>query len=247
MDRKIRLTVIDDHELIVAALQRELNKEEDIEFTGTYHDAESALADLMRARPDVAIVDFLLPRMRGDELIAKMRARLPKLACLLFTGANDQQIQTISVAAGAQGLLRKPLEHGTLGTRIRAAAAGRVVVDESSLERLFRHLQDCGKPDGKGPLTEGELAVLDLRAEGKAYKEISTTLGRSEHTVHSHLRNSCRKLAVSGSKEAVTVARMLGLLEDNKQPVPSAASAPELLPPDEQGHVKNPDPSKPRP
>ena len=181
------------------------------DVVGSWARAEEALAGAVDARPDVAVVDLMLPDMAGAEAIRRLRRLLPELKVLVLTAYVDKERILECLAAGAEGYLLK-------GTRLKNIALSVADVRDGHAPvspEVARHLVDGARqktPTTAFDLTERERDVLVLLAEGHAYGSIAGALGIGTGTVQSHIKNLYRKLEVSSKAEAVSVAMRAGLL-----------------------------------
>jgi DNA-binding NarL/FixJ family response regulator len=196
-----RCLLADDHPALVAAIAPFL---EDNGYTvvGPVGDGRRALALAAAERPELALVDFRMPRLGGLDLIAAMRESSPETRIAVYTADADQTLARDVLAAGAAALVLKEAPLGDVARALEAVLAGRSYLDPA--------LGGLGGRQTK--LTQRELAVLELLSEGLQHEEIGRRLGISAETVRTHLRKACDRLGAATRTQAVATALRLGLI-----------------------------------
>jgi len=164
----------------------------------------------LELRPDVVLMDLLMPVMGGIEATAAIKRQLPDTEVIALTSILEDASVIGAVKAGAIGYLLKDTNIPDLQRAIRAAAAGQVQLSPQAATRLMREVR---APEHPEELTERETDVLRLIAHGKANKEIAAALTIQENTVKTHVSNILQKLGVQSRTQAALYAAQNGLAE----------------------------------
>jgi two-component system, NarL family, response regulator LiaR len=214
----IRVLIADDQALIRAGFRMLLNGESDLEVVG---EAENGVQAIERARllkPDVVLMDLLMPAMGGIEATERLRAELPETEVVAMTSVLEDAAVVGAVRAGAIGYLLKDTDAEALCTAIKAAAAGQVQLAPEAAARLMREVRaPAPKAEAEGQaLTERETEVLRLLARGRANKEIAADLNIGEKTVKTHVSNVLAKLGLQSRTQAALVAVRMGLVDPDE-------------------------------
>jgi DNA-binding NarL/FixJ family response regulator len=195
------------------ALRARLSLEPDLEVIGEAEDAPQALNLAQRLRPDVVLMDLLMPEMDGIAATELIRRDLPDTEVVALTSVLEDASVVGAVRAGAIGYLLKDTRAPELRRAIKAAAAGQVQLSPNAAARLMREVREPERPE---PLSERELEVLRLLARGLANKEISRDLGIAEKTVKTHVSNILGKLGVQSRTQAALYAGRVGVVPINQ-------------------------------
>ena len=206
----IRILIADDHSVVRQGLRMFLGLDPELQVIGEARDGAEALRMAHELKPDVVLIDLLMPVMDGIAAIGAIRRELPDVEAIALTSVLDDNSVVGAVRAGAIGYLLKDTEADELRRAIKAAAAGQVQLSPKAAARLMREVR---APDSPEALTERELDVLRLLAKGKSNKEIGSHLYITETTVKSHLRSIFSKLNVLSRTEAITTASRRGLVQ----------------------------------
>jgi DNA-binding NarL/FixJ family response regulator len=193
--------VVDDHALHRDGTRHILEDHEDFEVVGDAESGEAALAQVNTLHPDVVLLDIRLPGINGIETARRIRDHHPDVRVLIVTAYDDEEYVRGALDAGAAGYLSKSAPGRELVEAVRAVAAGSTVLQPALLQPLLRR-----RPDAPAGLTERELAVLQLLAEGLHNKQVATRLRISARTVERHCDNIYAKLGVGSRTEAVVRA-----------------------------------------
>jgi DNA-binding NarL/FixJ family response regulator len=200
----LRCLVADDHPALVAAVSDFLEKQ-GYEIVGQARDGLAAVAGVLEMKPDLALVDYRMPRLEGAELVAQLRENAPEMLIAVYTADSDTSIVAAVFEAGAHALILKDAPLGDLVHALDAIQAGRRYVDPA-LARVA-----LGAPTGKPSLTPREAEVLAHVADGLSHDEIGKQLSISPETVRTHVRKACERLNARTRTHAVATALRLGL------------------------------------
>ena len=224
---RIRVLVADDHAVVRSGLRMFLGTHPDIEVVGEAGTAEEAVAMAERLRPDVVLMDLVVPRGGsasgsthatptgpwGIEAIRALRERAPSVRCLALTSFSDEDKVLPALEAGAAGYLLKDVTPEELVRAIRTVASGQVYLSAGVAGAVVRR---ATRPAGTPPspldaLTPREREVLRCLAQGMSNAEIARRLYVTEATVKSHVTRILRKLDVSDRTQAALLAVRHGL------------------------------------
>ena len=204
----IRIVIADDHAVVRQGLRMFL--EDDAEFTivAEAQNGSEALELARLHKPDVVLMDLLMPVMDGITAIGHIRRELPDTEVVALTSVLEDASVVGAVRAGAIGYLLKDTQGEELVRAIKAGANGQVQLSAQAAARLVREVR---APDSPETLTERETDVLRLLAQGKANKEIARALFIGENTVKTHVSSILVKLGVQSRTQAALYARQIGL------------------------------------
>jgi NarL family two-component system response regulator LiaR len=205
----IRILIADDHSVVRQGLQMFLGLDEALEVVGEAANGEEAVRLARELKPDVVLMDLLMPVMDGVTATAAIRRELPDTEVVALTSVLEDQMISEAIRAGAIGYLLKDTQADELSRAIKAAAAGQVQLSPQVATRLMRELRVADKPE---KLTDREVEVLQLLARGKSNKEIAAALFIGEKTVKTHVSNILSKLGVSSRTQAALYAVRTGLV-----------------------------------
>lgn len=203
----IRVLVVDDHALHRDGTRQILDQQPDLTVVGDAESGEAALALVNQLKPAVVLMDIRLPGMNGIEATRRIRQRHPDTNVLVVTAYDDGEYVRGALEAGAAGYLSKTAPGRELVEAVRAVAAGTIVLQPGLLGRLL-----TGRAAAAAGLTDRELAVLRLLADGLHNKQIAMRLGISARTVERHCDNIYAKLGVGSRTEAAVRAISAGLV-----------------------------------
>ncbi|NLF78017.1 MAG: response regulator transcription factor [Chloroflexi bacterium] len=206
----IRVLIADDHSVVRQGLRMFLALDPDIDIVGEACDGVQALELAHELRPDVVLMDLLMPEMDGIQATARVRAELPDTEVIALTSVLEDSSVVNAIRAGAIGYLLKDTEADVLVKAIKAAAEGQVQLSPQAAARLMREVRAPNSPE---ELTEREVDVLRLLAQGRSNKEIALLLSIGEKTVKTHVSNILSKLNVASRTQAALYAVRIGLVE----------------------------------
>ncbi len=204
----IRTLIVDDHSVVRQGLQMFLGADPEIEIVGEASDGAEALRQARKLRPDVVLMDLLMPVMDGIAATAAIRSEFPDTEVVALTSVLEDASVIEAVRVGAIGYLLKDTKAQELRLAIKAAAAGQVQLSPKVAMRLMREVT---APEHPEPLTERETDVLRLLAQGHSNKEIAQRLNIGEQTVKTHVGHILHKLGVSSRTQAALHAARIGL------------------------------------
>ncbi len=200
----IQVALVEDDEEIRANLSHRIGDNKSFVLLRCYGDAESALADLPRHKPDVVLMDINLPGVDGIECVRHLKPKMPDAQFVMLTVYEDSNRLFKSLVAGASGYLLKRTPPAKLLAAIREAYAGGSPMTPQIARRVVQHFQQAPEPPSELlRLTPREREVLDQLAKGFRYKEIVDNLRISFGTLHSYIRSIYDKLHVHSRTEAV--------------------------------------------
>ncbi len=210
----IRILVADDHPVVREGLVAILGTQPDFNVVGEAGDGLAAVAMASQLIPDVILLDLEMPGLDGVEALRRIRAACPEARAIIFTVFDTDERILAAVQAGAQGYLLKGVPRDEIFNAVRVVSNGGSLLQPVVASKVLRHLAgDQGRhQEGSDALTEREMEVLRLMAQGRANKEIGATLFISERTVKFHVSSILSKLGAANRTEAVARAAQQGLV-----------------------------------
>jgi len=205
----ISISIVEDNDKLRATLAKVIGRTEGLRFVSDYANAEDALADLPKVKPDVVLMDINLPGMNGVECVRKLKPLLPQTQVMMLTVYEDTENIFNALAAGASGYMLKRTPTKELVAAIHEMQRGgspmtthiaRLVVQ--SFQKSAAAAPAAGKSE-LSELSEREQQVLDLLSQGLIYKEIADKLNIGYESVHTYIRRIYEKLQVRTRTEAV--------------------------------------------
>ena len=216
MTKKDELTVLiaDDHPLVREALHRALDVEEDMKVVAEASDGEEAVKLASELKPDVVVMDIVMPKVNGIEATRKIKEIAPDTAILILTAYDDEEYVLGLLDAGAAGYLLKSARGRDLAGAIRAIKSGESVLHPKIIAKLLKRAMVAPVEEHKTSeiLSERESEVLRLVALGMSNKEVAEELFLSQRTVKAHLTNVFNKLNVASRSEAIVKGLQWGLV-----------------------------------
>ena len=211
-DRTLRLLVVDDHPIVREGLRTLLAEESAIECIGEAASGEEAVRLAQEARPDVILMDLMMPGMDGVEAIRRIRERDPQMQIVALTSFSEEQTVRSAIEAGAVGYLLKDVLRDELLRAIRNAAAGRPSLHPQAQRHLIQRVRRSGERSPLDELTPRERGILERIARGQNNKTIAGALQLSQGTVKGHISRIFDKLGVQDRTQAALLAVRLGLV-----------------------------------
>jgi NarL family two-component system response regulator LiaR len=216
-ETKIRIMIVDDHAVVRKGIRALLATEEDLEVIGEAIDGEQAISQFEELDPDLLLLDLIMPKVNGIEVIKRIKGDHPDSKILVLTSfaADDQVFPAIK--AGALGYLLKDTEPEDLIRSIREVYRGESSLSPTIARKVLNEVfQPAEKKLSPDPLTKREVDVLQVLAKGKSNRDIAEELSISETTVRTHVSNILGKLHLASRTEAALYALKEGVanLED---------------------------------
>jgi DNA-binding NarL/FixJ family response regulator len=218
-DQDLRVLIVDDHALFRRGLQMVLKQEEDIEVVGEAGDGHEAIQKAQELMPDVILMDVRMPRRSGIEATQQIKDMLPHVKILMLTISDEEADLYDAIKAGAAGYLLKEISIDEVADAIRSVWQGQSRISPSMASKLLLEFAAMSKRADERQqlpaprLTEREMEVLKLVAQGLNNRDIAKELFISENTVKNHIRNILEKLHLHSRMEAVVYAVRQKLLE----------------------------------
>ena len=213
MGHEIRVLICDDHAVVREGLRALIATEADLSVVGEASDGENALYAYRDLKPDVTLLDMVMPRMNGVETVQAIRAEFPNAHILVLTSFSDDDLVFPAIKAGALGYLLKDSSPEELVRAIRDVNRGEASLHPSIARRLIQELNSPSitLPPTQEPLTEREMEVLRLVAKGYSNEEIGDALVVSERTARGHVSSILGKLHLANRTQAALYALREGI------------------------------------
>jgi DNA-binding NarL/FixJ family response regulator len=215
----IRVVVADDHALFRRGLIMVLELEDGVEVVGEAEDGAEVVRLVEEVAPDVVLMDVRMPNVSGIEATRAISQAVPTAKILMLTVSDDEDDLYAAIKAGANGYLLKEISIEEVASSIRAVVTGQSLISPSMASKLLSEFTALAKRADERQampsprLTERELEVLKLVAQGMSNREIAAELFISENTVKNHVRNILEKLHLHSRMEAVVYAVREKLLD----------------------------------
>jgi len=217
----IRVLIVDDHPVVRKGLRCLLSDEPEIEIVGEAVNGRQAIEQVGQHQPDVILMDLLMPEMNGVEAIRQIMAHHPKVRILVMTSFASDDMVFPSIKAGALGYLLKESDPEDLLRMVRQVYRGALSLHPTIARKVIQELNRPAEgPLTPSPLTEREVEILHLLAQGLEYKEIARRLSLREATVRTHVSNILGKLHLANRVQATLYALRKGVasIEDSVTP-----------------------------
>ncbi|MEU1387907.1 MULTISPECIES: response regulator transcription factor [unclassified Nonomuraea] len=211
-----RVLLADDHPVYRDGLRMMLHSTGEAEVVGTAADGEQAVAETVRLRPQVVVMDLRMPRLDGVQATERIAAACPGTHVLVLTMHEDDESVFAAMLAGARGYLLKGADQTEILRAITAVASGEVIFGPALAERVTRYFARLAtvRPPREEPfqqLTARERETLDLIAAGLTNRQIAERMSLSPKTVRNNVSNVFAKLQVADRAQAIIQAREAGL------------------------------------
>ncbi|MFF0278654.1 response regulator [Streptomyces sp. NPDC004330] len=210
-DGRIRVLLVDDHQVVRRGLRTFLEVQDDIEVVGEASDGAEGVARAEELRPDVVLMDVKMPGTDGIEALKRLRALDNPARVLVVTSFTEQRTVVPALRAGASGYVYKDIDPEALAGAIRSVHAGHVLLQPEVAGALLAQDDSHGGTGRGSTLTEREREVLCLIADGRSNREIARALVLSEKTVKTHVSNILMKLDLADRTQAALWAVRHGL------------------------------------
>ena len=211
---KLTVLIADDHPLVREALRQALDGEEDMEVVAEASDGEEAVKLASESKPNVAVMDIVMPKLNGIEATRRIKEGAPDTAILILTAYDDDEYILGLLDAGAAGYLLKSARGRDLVGAIRAIRSGESVLHPKIIAKLLERASRAPVEEHKASelLSKRESEILNLLTSGMSNKEIAGKLFLSQRTVKAHLTNIFNKLNVASRSEAIVKGLQWGLV-----------------------------------
>ena len=217
MDQPVqtRVMLVDDHEIVRDGIRELLHQSSDFEVVGEAGNGEAAVRIAEHLKPDVIIMDVLMPVKNGIDACREIAEILPDTRLLILTAASEEDAMVEAVAAGATGYIHKYSGQETLLRTLRKVADGKYAIPADVIRRVFSELRS-GRPHNifdRSRLTLREREILTLFAQGKSYSMIADIRGNQPVTIRNAIYGIQDKLGIETKQELVVWAVRSGLLD----------------------------------
>lgn len=203
----IRILITDDHAVVREGLRTLIGTEPGMDVIGEAADGIEAVQKACELKPDVILLDMAMPRMGGLEVIKEIKNKCPEIKILVLTSFSDDETVFPAIKAGALGYLLKNTSPGRLLNAIRDVHQGKPYMSSDIANKLMLEMQrKSNLPPTEEPLTEREMDVLKLVAQGLTNQEIAKKLVIGEGTVRAHVSNILSKLHLANRTQAALYA-----------------------------------------
>ncbi|HEX7188024.1 MAG TPA: response regulator transcription factor [Actinomycetes bacterium] len=204
---RIRVFLLDDHEVVRRGLKDLLESEGDIEVVGESGLADEARRRILALRPDVAVLDGRLPDGSGVDVCRDIRSRNPEIAALILTSYDDDEALFAAIMAGAAGYVLKQIRGHDLLNAVRRVAAGQSLLDPEVTAKVLERLREGPPQDmALAPLNHQELKILELISEGLTNRQIGERMFLAEKTVKNYVSSMLSKLGMERRTQAAVFA-----------------------------------------
>ena len=213
----IRILIADDHPVVQDGLVAVLNTQPDFEIVGLAATGIEVLQKVEDHHPEIVLLDLEMPDMDGLQVLERLRSEHPQVRSIVFTAFDTDERIVGAVKAGAKGYLLKGVPSQDLFEAIRTVSAGGSLLQPVVASKLIDHVSGANvdQDERLASLTDREMDVMELLAQGNTNKEIAVELVISERTVKFHVSSIFNKLGAGNRTEAVTIAARQGLVTLN--------------------------------
>jgi len=209
-DRAIKVMIVDDHAVVRSGLSAFLLAFDDLEHVGDATGGADAVSKCIALRPDVVLMDLVMPDVDGAEATRRIKEACPEVQVMALTSYKEDDLVQGALKAGALSYLLKNVSADELAGAIRAAYAGRPTLAPEAAEVLIKAATESPEEDG---LTRRELEILELMVTGLSNPDIAEKLFVSRSTIKFHVSNILMKLGAATRTEAVAIALQRKLVQ----------------------------------
>ena len=232
-ETSVRVMLVDDHQIMLDGLRKLLESAGDFEIVGDTRDGDEAVAMAHNLRPDVIIMDLLMPGKNGIDACREIVEAVPDARVLILTASNEDETVIDAISAGATGYLRKLSGSQKLLDTIRDVADGEYRIPQEVMRRVFAGIRTAPRlvdTSALHRLTEREKQILKLFAWGSSYADIARVRGNQTVTIRNAVYGIQNKLGVRSKQEMVLWAARNGLLNDNPNDVAATVASEDRNP-----------------
>ena len=216
---KLRVLLVDDHEVVRAGIKAMLDAQDDMMVVGEAGTAEEGIRRVGYDEPDVVVLDVRLPDSSGVEACRDIRSRFPDVKVLMLTSFADEEALMSAILAGASGYVLKRVKSTDLVDDIRKVGAGESLLDADMTERLFERLRTGPKEDPLlSQLSNQERAIVNHIAAGLTNRQIADEMFLAEKTVKNYVSNLLAKMNMSRRSEAAAYVARLDAEKEHAEP-----------------------------
>lgn len=217
--KKIRILIADDHAVVRHGLKLVLRQEPDFEVVAEAENGRDALSMMFECLPDVALLDWKMPKLDGLQTAVQMKQSVDWVRTLVLSGAPVEAAALDALENGVDGFLHKDISPEGLAHAIRQVAAGKRYLGPEITQALLERSRRPAPSDPQKPaLSPRELEILTLMATAATYKEMALRLNISDTTVHTYVKRIFTKLNQPTRTQAVIAALRLNLIDLEIQP-----------------------------
>lgn len=217
---KIRVLIVDDHQVVRQGLRTFLTLHNDIQVIGEAGDGQAAVEMAVLHPPDVILMDLVMPRLDGVAATKLIKTSNPQVKVIALTSFNEDNKVFPAIQAGASSYLLKDVSPDALVDAIRAVHQGEARLHPDVLQKLMEQVAsqpESALPSQPSPLTDREGDVIRLVARGKSNREIAETLVISQKTVKAHISSILKKLGLNDRTQMAIHAIKTGLVDLDKE------------------------------
>ena len=216
---KLRVLLVDDHEVVRAGIKAMLDAQDDMMVVGEAGTAEEGIRRVGYDEPDVVVLDVRLPDSSGVEACRDIRSRFPDVKVLMLTSFADEEALMSAILAGDSGYVLKRVKSTDLVDDIRKVGAGESLLDADMTERLFERLRTGPKEDPLlSQLSNQERAIVNHIAAGLTNRQIADEMFLAEKTVKNYVSNLLAKMNKSRRSEAAAYVARLDAEKEHAEP-----------------------------
>lgn len=205
----LKILLVDDHEVVRLGLKSLLARYPEFEVVAEAGTADEAISLAERYKPDVVVMDIRLPSKSGIEATREIVEKGSETKVIMLTSYADDELLFDAIAAGASGYVLKQIDSGELISALERIGSGESLLDPAVTQQVFKRMRESSRKaeqEAFGALTDQELKVLALVAQGKRNKEIASDVYLSEKTVRNYVSSILSKLSLSTRAEAAAYA-----------------------------------------
>jgi NarL family two-component system response regulator LiaR len=221
--KKIRILLAEDHALVREGTRRVLEQQADMEIVGEAGDGEAALKLALETKPDIALIDIVMPKLNGIDVTKQIKALCPQVAVLILSAYDEDQFVFSLLKAGASGYLLKSIHEQELIDAIRTVYKGEPVLHPNITRKIMGRFSSgagaAAPKTGREVLNERETEILRLATRGLSNGDIARELGVSLRSVQRHFNQILQKLNVNSRTDVIIRGLREGWFSLNDKPL----------------------------